>query len=198
MTVGYNTSVPVQTNSPSVDQPEMTLNTQAIATIIAVDHVGFNSSGNVPPASNGIGGTHLQVTLNGKNMPGSQTDPQSVIYTASGSASSVAQLKYVNQNVTIPLSNICAWGLANTSGLVSGQYANVTSVVRNSTGNYTVTLVTNTVTGTNFGVLLSAQATSNSPAMKYTIVSAGIFTCNFTNGSTAIDPTNFTFQVMQA
>ena len=101
MTISYNSSVPVPTNDPSVDQPDMTINTQSVATIIAVDHVGFNSSGSAP---NGVGGTHLQVTFNGKNTPGAQVDPQSVLYTASGAASSVAQLKYVNQNVTIPLS----------------------------------------------------------------------------------------------
>ena len=196
MTISYNASVPVATNNPSVDQPDMTINTQSVATIIAVDHVGFNSSGNPPPASNGIGGTHLQVTFNGKNTPGAQTDPQSVLYTASGSASSVSQLQYVNQNVTIPLTNICAWGIVTPSGLVSGQSANVVSAVRNTVNQYTITLKTNTVKGTNFGVLISVQTISNSPYVRYVIVSEGVFQCIFPNTSTEI--TSFTFQVMQA
>jgi len=61
----YNNGVPATNNDPSVDQPNMLINTQSINSIIATDHVGFNSTG---PAG-GIGGQHLQVTFNGNNIP---------------------------------------------------------------------------------------------------------------------------------
>lgn len=61
----YNNGVPATNNDPSVDQPNMLINTQSINSIIATDHVGFNSTG---PAG-GIGGQHLQVTFNGNNVP---------------------------------------------------------------------------------------------------------------------------------
>jgi hypothetical protein len=61
----YNNGVPATNNDPSVDQPNMLINTQSINSIIATDHVGFNSTG---PAG-GIGGQHLQCTFNGNNVP---------------------------------------------------------------------------------------------------------------------------------
>jgi hypothetical protein len=39
----YNNLVPATNNDPSVDQPQMLINTQSINSIIAVDHIGFNA-----------------------------------------------------------------------------------------------------------------------------------------------------------
>lgn len=48
MTISYNNDVPAGPNNPSVDQPQMLLNTQAINSIIAVDHAGFNTASTDP------------------------------------------------------------------------------------------------------------------------------------------------------
>jgi hypothetical protein len=62
-TFSYNTGVPAANNNPSVDQPEMLVNTASIASIIAVDHVGFGGS------IGGGDGRHNQVTFNSNNVP---------------------------------------------------------------------------------------------------------------------------------
>lgn len=48
MTISYNRDIPNATNSPSVDQPNMKINTNAIDQIISVDHVNFNQSASTP------------------------------------------------------------------------------------------------------------------------------------------------------
>ncbi len=48
MTISYNNNVPAGPNNPSVDQPQMLLNTQAIKAIMEVDHAGFNTAGTDP------------------------------------------------------------------------------------------------------------------------------------------------------
>jgi hypothetical protein len=50
----YINPLPVSTNNPSVDQPNMTINNASVLGLIAVDHVGFNANS---------GGTHNQVQL---------------------------------------------------------------------------------------------------------------------------------------
>jgi hypothetical protein len=82
----YDNSVPAANDDPSDDQPVMLSNVEQSELIWDVDHVGFNADN---------GGTHLQTTFSSKNTPGVQTDPQSVLYTASGTASSVADLFFV-------------------------------------------------------------------------------------------------------
>ena len=60
MTFSFNTNVPAAGHDPSIDQPDMLTNNQAINNLIAVDHITFNATG---------GGQHLQVTFNGNNVP---------------------------------------------------------------------------------------------------------------------------------
>lgn len=57
----YNNGVPDGPDNPSDDQPDMKINTQSIESIIAVDHISFNTNG---------GGIHKQVTLLNQNAPG--------------------------------------------------------------------------------------------------------------------------------
>ncbi len=66
MTFSYNNGVPAANNNPSVDQPDMLINAQSIASLVAVDHVGFNATG---------GGRHNQVTFNANNVPSIPTSP---------------------------------------------------------------------------------------------------------------------------
>ena len=58
--VTYNKNIPDGPNNPSVDQPKMKVNTNAVDQILAVDHVSFNANG---------GGWHKQVTFASNNVP---------------------------------------------------------------------------------------------------------------------------------
>ena len=49
----YSGGIPLSTNNPSADQPNMKVNTDSIASILSVDMVGFNVSG---------GGYHNKIT----------------------------------------------------------------------------------------------------------------------------------------
>jgi len=89
MTFSFFPSIPAPNNFPGDDQPLMQINFASIGGLIAVDHVGFNVVN---------GGQHQQVTINNKNVPSAPTDPVSIIYTDSGSASTISQLLYRNQN----------------------------------------------------------------------------------------------------
>lgn len=142
----YINNVPVPTNDPSVDAPNMQTNTETIDSWVAVDHVGFNNSN---------GGKHNQVTFAGKNAQGSQTDPQSVLYTASGTASTVSDLEFKNQNANFPISTLRSLGsfaTVNTNGpvsLING--FNVTSITASNSGLiYTIVFPNNVTTGTTF------------------------------------------------
>lgn len=66
MTIAYNLGIPNSPNNPSTDQPNMKTNNDNIATYVAVDHVGFNTSGS---------GQHNQVTFNANNVPTTPTSP---------------------------------------------------------------------------------------------------------------------------
>jgi len=56
--VTYTNDIPLATNNPSQDQPDMKINTNAVDTILNVDHVSFNTND---------GGTHKQCQLTSLN-----------------------------------------------------------------------------------------------------------------------------------
>jgi hypothetical protein len=133
-TFSYNTGVPAANNDPSVDQPEMQINTASINSLLAVDHVSFNTTG---------GGRHNQVTFagnnpatlpatppviftnnqdgNGNNLPGGLA--QLFYYTGTSAQS---QLQYTNSgagygSVLLPGGIILKFGLqagVSPSGLI--------------------------------------------------------------------------------
>lgn len=191
----YINPLPVSSNNPSVDQPNMTINNASVLGILDVDHVGFNVSN---------GGTHLQVTFSSENTPGAQTDPQSVLYSAAGTASTVADLRYVNQNAIFQTIPIKAWGLftGSSGAIIASQSVNIASIVRASAGRYTITMTTNAVTGTSFAILWSVPNlsifTGGGGTVSYSITGGGIFTmtCNNING-TPTDPASVSFLVLQ-
>lgn len=197
MTFSYNNAVPATNNNPSVDQPDMLTNTQSIESLIAVDHVSFNALN---------GGQHKQVVFNNKNAPGAQTDPQSTLYTGSGTASTVSQLLYKNQNGIFQISAIRAWALCSSAGITASQSINVASVARQfpfPAGVFVVTLTTNAVSSANFGILITSTASATSDALiaNYAITGTGTFLLSFTRilGGTPFlaDPLSFSFQVLQ-
>ena len=57
----YNNDIPAATNNPSVDQPDMQENTNAIDNLLDVDHISFNEN---------EGGTHRQVRMKNQSAPG--------------------------------------------------------------------------------------------------------------------------------
>lgn len=156
MTISYNLGIPAASHNPSTDQPDMLTNTNAVNTILAVDHVSFNTAN---------GGQHLQSTFPGFASPSAPpVTAASVAYPAAGVAdSSRAQLYFQNSQKTFLLSSIRAFALCSGSGgITGGQSLNVTSVVRNSIGNYTITLNANAVVGTNYLVFVQkVNATLN-------------------------------------
>ena len=195
MTISYNLDIPDGPNNPSNDQPKMKTNTNSINTWTSIDHVQFDAS----PA-----GTHKQTTFSSKNVPGAQTDPQSVLYTKSGTASSVAQPFFRNQNGTFQVSPIKAWGLVDgaTGTIDTNQSLNVDTVTRNSAGNYSIILTTNAVNSNKFAVLVSYQNGFPAPSTTrdpiYSITGTGTFNIFMATSSAFTgDVQNFSFLVMQ-
>lgn len=185
MSFTFTSTIPASGNNPSNDQPLMLVNNASTASIISVDHVGFNTAN---------GGTHKQVSFSSENTPGAQTDPASVLYTAPGTASSIAAPYYVNQNATFPMLAIKAFGIFNGTSAAITQSFNVNTIVRNSATSYTVTLNANVVTGTGYGVLITSNSSSGSGVNYYTVTSNTTFNIH-TNG--VLDPTSVTFIVLQ-
>lgn len=153
MTFTFNTNIPAANNDPSVDQPDMLVNNQSTNSIIAVDHISFNTAN---------GGQHKQVTFNNKNTPGAQTDPQSVLYTASGVASTVSMLDFRNQNGIFLLSSIKAIGVFSCVG-AAGAVAldmgfNVAGITYNGGSTYVISLTPNAVNGTTAVVFVNTNS----------------------------------------
>lgn len=148
MSILYNNGIPAAANNPSDDQPDMQTNTDAIDQIIGIDHVSFNSG------AGATSGHHLQVTFDSKNAAGVQIDPVSTLYTGSGSASSVSQMLYRNQNGIFPASAIRAFGslVPNVGTLTNSFNCSFTSFVAPI---LTIALAANAVSSDNVIVLIT-------------------------------------------
>jgi hypothetical protein len=59
--IGYNPNIPAANNNPSQDQPKMQTNTNAINTLLSLDHFTFADS---------LAGRHKQVSLTNESAPG--------------------------------------------------------------------------------------------------------------------------------
>jgi len=187
MTFPIDTTIPAANNDPADDQPLMLQNFININSYVQVDHTN--------PANIGAG-QHKYVTFNNKNTPGSPVDPTSSLYTFSGTASTVSQLAFKNQNTTVPISILRAFGFANSSGIITSQSYNVASLTRVSTGIYNVTLTSGAVSSSNFAVIVSQSYPNRVYAREifYIITGVGTFELHF---NTSTDPTNFSFVVYQ-
>lgn len=151
--ISYTRSIPDAPNDPSVDQPSMKINTNSTDDILNVDHYSFNQN---------EGGNHKQVTFANKNVPGAQTDPVSVLYTNSGTASSVADLFFRNQNGIFCPNIIKAAGVFTTvvaTGAVPIDMGiNVSSIAYNSgTQAITINLTAGAVNGTTVIVFINGN-----------------------------------------
>lgn len=146
----------------------MQTNTNAINSWVQIDHVGFNASN---------GGEHKQVTFPAETTQGTPAGTSSVLYTAAGIADNAHPvLQYVNANLTFPVSLIRAYAAFDgaTGAILSSQSIGVASIVRNSPGVYTVTLNTNVMASTVYGVFLSVSVGVSISSATVFVVTQGI------------------------
>lgn len=216
----YNSGVPFSTNNPSNDQPQMLINTVSNNGIWNVDHVGFNSTGIIgnPQAS---GGQHLQVTFNGKHVPGGTiTDPLSILYTNNitgagafntASASTISQLFFLNQSggattpiSPFPVSMIKAFGCFDSAGNSLNAW-NITLLSpggQPSAGNYIFVMPVGCCNSLNYLVIVTPTASTSGGksqvGVAYSIVSAAQFNVQFgISGVGFFNPDQFSIIVMQ-
>jgi len=189
--ISYTRDIPDAPSDPSVDQPIMKINTNSTDDIINVDHYSFNQN---------EGGDHKQVTFANKNVPAAQTDPVSVLYTDSGTASSVADLFYRNQNAIYRPDIIKAAGVFTTQGTngvlaLPTQQNNVVSITSSLSGTlYTIALTANALNGTDVIVLLSQSGSLlTPPTLKWTFAAN---TLSIT-ASPFLSPVKISFAILQ-
>lgn len=90
MTFKYFPSLPNPPDDPADDVAGMQTNSGSIASIIAVDHVGFNVTG---------GGEHAQVTFNANNVPSPPVSPP-ILFTNNPSGLTYPQLFFYSGNAS--------------------------------------------------------------------------------------------------
>lgn len=192
MSLSYSNTIPDPTHKPVNDVNPMQTNFASIQTLVDVDHFDF---------ANANYGKHKEVTLGNVAAPGAQTDPQSVLYTRAGTAAAISDLAFKNQNGTFQVSPIRAWGAFDATGTaIGGQSVNVSGIVHNSTGVYTVTLTANATTGTSFGVQCTpTRGGLTIMAANYNITGANTFVLRFLSipAGVVFDPDFFTLSVFQ-
>lgn len=207
-TFSFNENIPAANNNPSADQPIMQTNNASTKSILAVDHLTFDSAG-----SGGAGasaGQHLKVTYNSKTTPapGAPVDPISISNTASaqdalavptaiGSASSVAQEFFTNQNGKFATSAIKAFGVfTGTAGLAPfspTMSLNVVDITKpGPTANtYDINLVSGAVIGLTVVVLITCDSNSTGFTWTYSANKLTIFGANASAGKI------FSFAILQ-
>lgn len=151
MTISYNNNIPDAPNNPSNDQPLMKTNTNAIDSILQVDHYSFNTTN--------FSGNHLQIHLGQFTNPAivnAAAAEGSVVYSKAGTTDTAhAQLFFKNANgVDFLLSAVRAFGsfLMSNGNTTKINGENFTFLV---TGNSAVVTLTNNATdgSTNFVVI---------------------------------------------
>ena len=123
----YTLNIPNPPNNPSVDVPNMQINTNSTSSLLNVDHVGFNTNGS---------GIHKQVTLLNEAAPG-LGDGNGVLYAglingqswpiwqnALGSTSIISRnvVALANGYTSLPGGILLQWGSiasAGTSGIIT-------------------------------------------------------------------------------
>jgi len=150
----YNNNVPFTTNNPSVDQPQMLINTQSISGIVAVDHIGFSANN---------GGTHVQTTFVSSTTPTPPTGVASVAYPTNGiAAPTIPNYAFQNANSIFLLNSIRAFALFQSAAGPVTTFLNQFGFASISGSNtlYNLTVNANVVTGNNVIVFASMNATS--------------------------------------
>lgn len=167
MSISYNNNIPAAPNNPSNDQPLMRDNTNAINSILDIDHITFNSG------AGENSGQHRQVVFNktsvGANVPGVQSGVNSALYTDAGAADATKpQLYWRNSNDIFPISALRAFvtfttTAANPVTIITS--FNITSVTFSGGAVYVVTVDPTAITGT--GVCILTSNSSNNSSYSY-------------------------------
>lgn len=197
--IPYNLNIPAAANNPSVDQPNLLTNTNAVSTIVAVDHYTFADSNS---------GTHKQITFPNQNAPGTLSGNTATIYTAAGLANSAAsQLYWKNSQggasaTPYQLGAIKAWAICDSTGTITGsQSLNVSSITPVSTGKYSVSLASNAVSNANYAVLITCSDAAGSRCVwSYTNQGSSGFIINVASAASGfpnIAPQSISFVVLQ-
>lgn len=167
MNVTYNIGVPARQDDPSVDQPQMLINTIAVNTILGIDHFNFN---------NNSGGWHQKVTLPSSTYTlGSPPTPgfaQMILFTAltgsplgsvlayvkDGSSTAYPFMASVNPSVT---SSFQASGYTSMIGGVIMQWGTVSGGGSNTgTVNFPIQFPNN-VFNVTFGMKLKSASSAH-------------------------------------
>ncbi len=196
----YDNTVPATNNSPSLDQPKMSVNAVSLGAIWDQDHIGFNANN---------GGTHLFNTY--INNPNYITPIPAVsglgglAYTAAGTASPLCQYFLKNSTSTVMLSALRAFGnftftVAGSLITINNQY-NIASITVSGANPYSFTITLNTgVTTTNFAIVLyNSQSGGFIAASTLTYgFSNNILTLNTPTLGGAITTLTINFAIIQA
>lgn len=196
----YTSGIPASGQTLGSSRLQILNNFSSLKTTIDQDHVDMNDTGP---------GRHKQTTFSAFQAPGAQTNPQSVLYTAAGTAdSSAPQLFWKNQNATFHYP-IKAWGLLPSSGSgVPAQSYNIESANNTSKGQWSIVLTPNAVKSSVFAVLANsiyAQAPDNTNTVctannfAYDGSNRGTFTVTITfqDDSTAVAAAVWSFIILQ-
>lgn len=189
MSFTYTQNIPLDTNSPAEDQPDMKDNTNSTYSILNVDLYTFDSAN---------AGKHQQVTIPARNAPGAQTDPACVVYTAAGTASTVSNLILRNQNATFLLSCIRAFGVFTgaAGAIVASNSYNISSI-SGAVGAtvYTITLTAGATTGSSACILVHCSSAAANEINTHVTLAANVVT--ITTAQTSASYT-ISFVVLQA
>ncbi len=149
--VAYNRDIPDTPNNPSVDQPKMKQNTNAIDDLISVDHLTFQATNF---------GTHKQTAFenfSAGTLPGGT--PASVAYPAAGvDVATTAQYYFKNPSGNYILSGVKAFAnFVVTVGAISATNDfNISSINKASAGSaIVITLTANTLSSNNAVVFIT-------------------------------------------
>ncbi len=182
MTITYNLDIPAGPNNPSADRPLMTINTNAVSTIMAVDHYTFADTS---------AGQHKQVTFPSKVAQGAQATDEGTIYTADGVQSTKAELIFKNANADFNISCIKAVGsfamVAAAGAVTPIMSIGVSTIAASSSTVYVITLLPNVTTGTKAAIFMNL---SKSPTGFYTYIntslSANVLTITFDSAAVSV------------
>jgi hypothetical protein len=212
--MSYNANIPQATNIISSSQGQLLTNFSQLNTIFDVDHVTFDATSN--------NGQHQQITFNQNNVPGSApVDPNSVIYTQAGTASSNAQVMWQNASSPFQLCPIKAWGTfaGPSPAVVPAQSFNISSIVRFNAGRWVVTISPNSViktspAGNPYAVIVTTSLSNSFEGANFNINYIGVNNITYTgpgglyaefqincwtplNGGSGYDPPYISFIVLQ-
>jgi hypothetical protein len=151
--------IPQANDDPSDSQSLLLSNNSSVNAQFGYDHTALTAG-----VSNGF---HTKVSFSGNNPPIAPNTPaafESITYTKAGTADvNSAQLFWQNAQTEFHLSMVRAWGVFNGGGafpVTPAQSFNVTQITQSAAGRYTITLVSDAVASSDFGVIAIGQVSA--------------------------------------